>query len=297
MNMPMLQRLTISKCFVVKEFIRDMVASFRQNGASLRHLAIETEGSIIDIINSCKSLESLHITMPEYPSSDVLRSSLVDHKASLRTLALHETGLDKEREDPQLSDASELKQLCEIYPNVHYFGVQITSYDLETSEWSTGDDSFTRKLEFLALMCEFHIVHFRLPTYEFHHHSIHRNGMTDQSYQAATTNKFQSFCNVVCEWMGQNKRYLDLNGIVVGHHSYVGPAKSYGRLFDEESVNIQYPRHCFVKDYQVNPSGQAEAVAVPVTAQGLRDLEPKCELLDYDPECKWTGGLPGRLRL
>jgi hypothetical protein len=56
-----------------------------------------------------------------------------------------------------------------------------------------------------------------------------------------------------------------------------------------------YPRHCFIKGYQVDALNRKIVTAVPVPAYQVRELEPECDLLDFDPECEWVGGMPGRL--
>jgi hypothetical protein len=55
------------------------------------------------------------------------------------------------------------------------------------------------------------------------------------------------------------------------------------------------PQNYFVRGYQANAAGQRTAVAVPVSRAVLRASEPyAADLLDWDPECNWIGGYPGR---
>lgn len=54
------------------------------------------------------------------------------------------------------------------------------------------------------------------------------------------------------------------------------------------------PRHCFIKGWQTDALNRRTAIAVPVPTYRLRELDPELDILDFDPECEWVGGLPGR---
>jgi hypothetical protein len=50
-----------------------------------------------------------------------------------------------------------------------------------------------------------------------------------------------------------------------------------------------------VKGFQTDFFGTKSVVAVPIARNMLRKMEPCSDILDYDPECDWIGGQPGRL--
>jgi hypothetical protein len=43
-----------------------------------------------------------------------------------------------------------------------------------------------------------------------------------------------------------------------------------------------------VRGYQTDVLNRNITVAVPVPAHRIRELEPDCDLLDFDPECEWS---------
>jgi hypothetical protein len=54
------------------------------------------------------------------------------------------------------------------------------------------------------------------------------------------------------------------------------------------------PQHCYIKGFETDMLGRCRAVGVPVSRATLRKAEPYADILDWDPECNWVGGLPGR---
>jgi hypothetical protein len=103
--------------------------------------------------------------------------------------------------------------------------------------------------------------------------------------------EIQKFSNAVFDYMHRNHACSSLKVLVVGTHFVAG----LDAMMEEDMC--LYPRHCFVKGYQTDVLSRSTTIAVPVPAYRIRELEPDCDLLDYDPECNWVGGLPGRLRL
>jgi hypothetical protein len=85
-----------------------------------------------------------------------------------------------------------------------------------------------------------------------------------------------------------HEQNTDLTALVIrcyvsdGMYSYMDP---YHHL----------PQQCFVRGYETDALGQRTAVAVPVTRVELRASDPyAADLMDWDPECNWIGGYPGR---
>lgn len=293
MNLATLQRLTISKCSGIDKFILDDVArAYSKDALALRHLAIELEDNsdaLIAIMDACRSLESLHVKMPSLPVTSSFLSSLEPHGASLRTLALHERDATADMEDPDPISPPDFRKICKICCNVCYFGFQLSPHELDPADWNLGDDGFSTRLKSMKLMRGLRTVHFRLPQSE----SVDVGNITFYQTQAHVTWELQKFSNGVFEHLDRHKSCLDLKAIVIGHHSHVGPGTHLG----EQSVEWYYPRHCFIKGYQVDVLSRRTAVAVPVPSYRIRELDPDCDLLDYDPECEWVGGLPGRLHI
>ncbi|KAF2833071.1 hypothetical protein CC86DRAFT_399721 [Ophiobolus disseminans] len=290
MNLAKLQHLTVSNCSGIDQFIlEDVALEFSVGALSLRHLAIELEAdpdALVAILDRCHLLESLHVKMPSLPRTDYFLDALKPHAASLRTLALHERDAtaDQDEEDP--ISPHDFKKICKVGRNVHYFGFQLSPHELDPADWNAGDDGFATRLRSMKIMRGLRVIHFRLPQSE----SVDVGNITFYQTQAHVTWELQKFSNGVFEYMDRHKACPDLKAIVIGHHSHVGPGSHLG----EEMVEWFYPRHCFIKGYQIDVLQRRTAVAVPVPAYRIQELEPGCDLLDYDPECEWVGGLPGR---
>jgi hypothetical protein len=65
------------------------------------------------------------------------------------------------------------------------------------------------------------------------------------------------------------------------------------RALDWQHV-VFHPQRCYIKALQTDILGRSTAVAVPVSQRVLRRAEPWADILDWDPECRWVGALPGR---
>jgi hypothetical protein len=103
----------------------------------------------------------------------------------------------------------------------------------------------------------------------------------------------QRFANSLFSYLHEHNLCQHLKCLVLGHYGH--PA---GDLVEGESEIFSVPRHCFIIGYQTDSLalGRKTVIAVPVPAYMLRELEPKCDLLDFDPGCDWVGSLPGRFQ-
>jgi hypothetical protein len=101
----------------------------------------------------------------------------------------------------------------------------------------------------------------------------------------------QRFCNGFFYYMGKQGACPFLKAIIIGqwfeandHNEVRAANQSY------------YPRHCFIKGYQTDLLNRKTAVAVPVPAYRNPEVEPECDLLDFDPMGVWVGAMAGRSR-
>jgi hypothetical protein len=104
------------------------------------------------------------------------------------------------------------------------------------------------------------------------------------------TSEVERFANDFFTYLEQKNQCPKLRAVIFGMHW--DPKIPHDLVQGDESL---YSRHCFVKEHQSDASNLRMAVAVPVPAYKIRELEPECDLLDLDPECEWVGGIPGRL--
>ena len=100
----------------------------------------------------------------------------------------------------------------------------------------------------------------------------------------------QRFANAFFIYLEQNNVCSEMRAMIFGMHW--APDRSNDERIGVESC---YPRYCFIKGYRIDALNRKIVTAVPVPAHQIRELEPECNLLDFDPECEWVGGMPGRL--
>jgi hypothetical protein len=129
------------------------------------------------------------------------------------------------------------------------------------------------------------VLHFRTPSLRLD--TVDANTNFPDNKDMATW-WIQRFATGVFTYMEEHGYCSDLKIVVVGSHVDV----------DKPGVFLHhiYPRHCFVKGYQTDVLNRSTVVAVPVPAYMVRQLEPDCDLLDYDPGCDWIGGWSTRIR-
>lgn len=126
------------------------------------------------------------------------------------------------------------------------------------------------------------VVHFR------YSHIAHENSHLESNIsQTDATFYIQRFVNAFFAWLHEHNACPKLKGVILG--MYCDPEHI---LYDEDGQALR--RHCYVKGRQTDVFGREIVVGVPVPAYMIRELEPDCDLLNFDPKGKWSGSLPGR---
>jgi hypothetical protein len=108
--------------------------------------------------------------------------------------------------------------------------------------------------------------------------------------QQEVTYELQQFANAFFKHLEKHGLCPMLNSLAIG--MFWEPNSNVRLLADEYHV----PRHCFIKGYQIDFMNRRRATAIPVSAYTLQHYEPESDILDFDPDCNWLGGLSGRLR-
>jgi len=306
-----LLRLNVASCDDSFLFFSDMGKYFKVQGSSLQHLWLRGPNDdlhYLDLLECCDQISSLHINLPEGLFTPILQESLIRLGPLLDTLALHEQaleGIDWRRE--QSLDATKLYQSCR---NLRFLGHQLacSQFEMPRDQDFVSISKILVSTFILPLLCtpsiqdciniiqeNFHylsnlrVVHFRyMPTRS--HREEDPDNMPDQTQVTAD---IQHFVTTVFAYMDRSGICSRLRGIVFG--MYWEPESPYG-LPIEWGLEWPYTRHCFVRGYQTDAFNRKATVALPVPPHKIRELEPDCDLLDFDPECDWVGGIAGRLR-
>jgi hypothetical protein len=277
-----LKRLTIWNCPGADDLVFRMTKSMPDNVLNFRHLAIESEqggAGLLGMLNACKPLTSLHVRINVLPNFQEFSRRLEKHVHSLHTLALHE--LHNTTNDSYGAN-SEVYSLFRKCGKARYLGIQLHRLDFNVDGWDP-ETIYPQFLASFARMEDLRLVHFRFP----------RTGSTDTEEAEFERNPahiawmMQRFCNAVFEHMESNRLCPSLTAIVVGVHFDPTGLPSY---LDYDGT-WYFTRHCFIRGYQTDALNRRTVVGVPVPASKILELEPDCDLLDYDPECDWVGGL------
>jgi hypothetical protein len=279
-NLPVLQRLIVCRCRYTGKFLLKVAAEFPNGGLRLQHLAIslseDGEDALLSLLDSCRSLRSLHVIMPWFPGPGPLLESIQPHGRSLRTLTLHKL---RWVYDPKSILGLELESFCKVCSNIQFLGLQLFAGDLDPSAWS-ATDGLNNQLASLTVLRELRVLHLRLP------HFGCGSNTTDFKTATRVTWEPQRFCSTVFDYMHRHHACPALKVLIVGNHYPIGLGELDGNVW-------AYPRHCFIKGYQMDVWNRNTAVAVPVPDYRVRELEPDCDLLDFDPHRDWMEVLSG----
>jgi hypothetical protein len=107
----------------------------------------------------------------------------------------------------------------------------------------------------------------------------------DEILSLHMTQALQDFCSAIFQHMFDQRACFSLKAIVMGHNVYPGSV----------NADAYCTRHCFIRDYERNAQ-KTKAIAVMVPAYRIHELEPDCDMLDFDPRCESLGSFPGRLQ-
>ncbi|KAF2131758.1 hypothetical protein P153DRAFT_383849 [Dothidotthia symphoricarpi CBS 119687] len=249
---------------------------FRLEAPRLEHMTLRgiDIDNILPIIDfNLSDLATLHITWTYGLLEENVLERLERFGPSLRTLTLHTLGVD-----PAIFDVmhvTSLERLCQACTQLQFFGYQIKGDDLAPSNWTGRGNEFLARLDPLKHLKDLRILHFRFPKL-----------IEPPAYGDATNNgpnditwEVQRFANAVFRYMDKHDMCPRLKGMIFGTHWNAQPG------MDGEWC---YPRHCFVKGHQTDALNRTMVVAVLVPPYMIRQLEPDCDLLDFDPESEWA---------
>jgi hypothetical protein len=105
---------------------------------------------------------------------------------------------------------------------------------------------------------------------------------------AALARQTHLWANAFFDYLHTHGQNSELTALVI--RCYVSD-----KMYNDIHGYHHLPQQCFVRGYETDALGQRTPVAVPVTRAVLRASDPyAADLLDWDPECNWIGGYPGR---
>jgi hypothetical protein len=247
-----------------------------------------------DLLQYCDQLSTLHINLPEGLFTPVLQQSLTRLGPSSDTLTLQEQGLEgiSFRRGVSL-DAAKVFQSCS---NLRFLGHQL---DCEVFQRPRGldfiDASKTLGRTFISSLIStvtyeqpidirqdnfYHLSNLRIVQFRYLRLRAYDTEEEDKPQPAEISAHIQRFATTVFTHMYQTDHRPTLRGIIFGMDW--DPECSHSFNADGE---YPYTRHCFVKGIQIDALGRKMIVAFPVPAHRIRELEPDCDLLDFDPEC------------
>lgn len=236
---------------------------FSDDQLSLTHLG---DDNAIPLLGSCKPLESLHI-MTSLKDFEKFMTSLRKHGEALHTLAIAQYYTPH----PTITRIGEedFKELCQVCHNLHFLGVELSAEQLGPTYWATNS-RLRQRLNALASIQGLRLIHFRVT-------QMIRYAYGDDSRKtyAQTSMEMEEFARRVFESMDAHSACVHLRSIVVGGHYYDNEKYCGGRRC--------YPRHCFIKENQPDEMGIPKIVAKQVPAYRIRDMEPDCDLFEFDP--------------
>jgi hypothetical protein len=317
-----LLQLNIFECPESYDFFSALHKHVQYEEVALQHLGLSIDGKdhvIAEFLGLCHALQTLHITM--WGAGASFSATFLHHLGhvipSLRTLAIHEIELENQ---PQLAEVGHRIVLGSLRNSFHrlcFLGFQLERGATYEAERERAIDFQKPLVSLLRSHTKFSILpkavpvglHYTTNTYIIQENFDHLAGLrvihfrfgkfrpqpNDDEDEFRTpyeiAQDIQRFANAFVAYLEQNKLCSNLKAMIFGTHWIPGED-------DEELVSASgyYPRHCFVKGYQVDVLHRKTAIAVPVPAYRIRELEPECDLLDFDPECYWVGSIPGRLQ-
>jgi hypothetical protein len=262
-------------------YLDDLFPDDQLNLTQLR-VDVHTDDNAIPLLGSCKPLTSLHI-MTNLNDFDNFMTSLRKHGEALRTLAIAQHFTPH----PTITRIGEeqFKELCQVCHNLCFFGIELSAEQLDPTYWVSGvvGSRLEQRLKALVSIRGLRLIHFRV-------NQMRRYGFTNRfrKEHVQTSIEMEEFARRVFEFMDAHGACVHLRFIVVGSHYYDTEKHCGGRQC--------YPRHCFVKEYQPDEMGAPKVSAKQVPAYRIRDMEPDCDLFEFDPKADWVGSLPGRLR-
>ena len=281
----------------------DMMDREIEDCGQLEHLAVSVTkaNSLSPLLRSgLPSLKALHLLWWSgvFPPSS--RADLMRLAPSLETLALHHALANQQSGsvgDSYTTHDDSPSPLYAVCSNLRFHGYFISEDDMVFPAISEGFRHYLVSLSAfnsaLYLYCahqntlgtvnSLRILHLRFPNIKL------RPGEGEEiwlknSHEVVERN-VQRFANPIITHLEDNALCPVLKGLVFGSH---WDADARRRNHDDEWA---YPRYCFIKGWQTNLLGERSATAVPVRESELRDLELSCDLLDFDPQCQWIGGL------
>ncbi|KAF2638100.1 hypothetical protein P280DRAFT_432294 [Massarina eburnea CBS 473.64] len=278
-NLSKLKRMTLQDCPNADLLLESMGELARRQTISLRHLAVYVRNpdSVVSLLQNCTSLTDLHLAWETFTTTGTaLPATLESIVPNLRTLAL------QFREEATMGADSVaqtmFKNLLRPTLGIRYIACQIRIEDFNTCNWQQSN--FHQRLSNFGSLYDLRVVHFRISPDDLLLSAIKYS-------EDEVTCTAQRFANSVFAHMEEQGVCSKLQVVIVG---------CFNRDENSSVSDFQIPRHCFVKRHQCDSFQQIVVVGVPIPAYMIRQLEPECDLLDFDFDCDWVGGWASRIR-
>jgi len=271
-----LQRLSIFSDGYDYSLVNYLDDVFPDDQLNLTHLKIDIQtDDAVPLLGPCKPLTSLHI-ITNLIDFENFMTGLRKHGEALRTLAIAQSITHYVISPPTVTSIEEedFKELCRICHNLNFLGIEVSHEQVQSTHWDM-DCELGQRLKALASIRGLRLIHFRvsqMSPYGYYY-------MEPRKKHAQTSIEMEGFARRVFQFMDAHGACMHLRSIVVGSH-----------YFDNEKYcggQKCYPQHCFVKEYLSDETGVLKVAAKQVPAYRIRDMEPDCDLFEFDAKANW----------
>ncbi|KAH7065819.1 hypothetical protein BKA63DRAFT_426788 [Paraphoma chrysanthemicola] len=232
----------------------------------------------IDAVLNSDILETLHLSCDDdSPLQRCMPKSSI-RAPNLLTFAYHNGpnspggGSDHHSE----ADFLRLHNILSGFPKLQALGWKIGEghFIQENPSQQSMDDAF---MEALQGVPDLRILHLRQGNYLHRDRYFHDRALNDEETLAFHTHRW---ANAFFSYMHKRRWSPKLTALII---------RCYMTEDNSQTEYVYSPQHCFVKGYQTDVFGRSATVAVPVTRPIVKAIEPRADLLDYDPECNIFG--------
>jgi len=301
-----LTSLNLSQCKGFEQFFSQLALEANDKRFKLTEMAFNTlmeehplerfeTSSFESVLFACDALQSLHFAWSESCdiSSWVVRT-IENIGDSLQSLSLH-CDIDFSPYPPLCE--SEFEAVCVACPNLQQLG-----YRLEDGVLSESRPDYTSTPHFMVCtsnevkrnadwrqecmqyLPDLRTLHLREPNNPGHDPGIPGLDFTNPS---AASRNYQQFASAFFIYLHSRNWCPKLQALVIGE-------LSTNKKATEPQSYCYVPQHCFVRGFQKDAANRTVTVGVAVTREELMRIEPISDILGFDVNCDWVGGLSGR---
>ncbi|KAH7076042.1 hypothetical protein FB567DRAFT_452372, partial [Paraphoma chrysanthemicola] len=229
------------------------------------------------VLNS-SSLETLHLSCDDGSPLEYCIPTLSIRAPNLLTFGYHNGPNLPEHGSEYLPepDLLSLHKILSGFPKLQALGWKIEEDAFVQGDQSRQlmDDAF---MEALQGVPDLRILHLRQANYLYRERYDEKHKLSDETFAFYT----HRWANAFFDYMDRRKWSTKLSTLII--RCYTTDAELHPRRYSYS------PQQCFVKGYQTDVLGRSAAVAIPVPRQTMKAIEPRADLLDYDPECNIFG--------